>query len=508
MKKFSKVLVFSLVMVPILSACGLIGENNDVRYLAVKMSDAKDVWSIIDTKDGTVIADDEYSSKPSVVVNDMYYVKNDKGLYEFYNVNDKNHNVGIGFKSVTYFHDGLAIVCKEGEGLSIMNKDGEMVAKLSSSIKAASAFNNGMSAVVNEEGKVGFINTDGELVIKMSYDNLVMPFSEDGYAVVFKKDDNDEHTVTYMVIDKKGERLFSFNSGKYEKVLSGFVNGAIAVKAGDEIVYLDETGNKMLKVGEYKEGVYELIKGMTVYADGNEFGIKSKDGEKIVRAKYEALVPIKNGNFMAKKDNKWSIINDKGEKLTSDDYESIYRVNDDRYMIQTKSGGNYSIIDEEGKEIGRDSYVAFSTEANYVAVSDEGNKKSSSSDVEEPTQAEAPSVAVDSTVAEEATEASVYDRGSMKLTGTVAGAAVVMYLDNDDGSLSGYYYYAKMGPNNALKLNGTLSGGSIELNEYNSRNGVNSGYFSGYLSSDGVMSGKFYNSRGRESNFRLRVVEY
>lgn len=507
MKKFSKFLVLSLILLPLMSACGLFGENDHVRYIAVKMSDSKDVWSIVDTKDGSVIADDEYSSKPSVVNNDMYYVKNDKGLYEFYNVNDKNHNVGIGFKSATFFQNGLAVVCKEGEELSIMNKDGEMVAKLSSSIKAASVFKNGMSIVMNEENKVGFINTDGELVIKMSYDGFVMPFSEDGYAVVFKNDDNDEHTKTFMVIDKKGERLFSFNSGKYEAVLSEFVNGAIAVKAGDEIVYLDETGNKMLKVGEYKDGVYGLYKGLTVYADGNEFGIKNKDGEKTVRAKYGALVPIKNGDFMAKKDDKWFIINEKGEKLTSDDYESICRLNDDRYMIQTKSGGNFSIIDEKGNEIGRDSYADFSLDGNAFAVSDEGNKKSA--DVEAPAEAEAPSAAADSVEkVEEATKASVYDSSSMKLTGTVAGAAVIMYLDNDDGSLSGYYYYSKMGPNNALKLNGTLDNGTIELNEYNSRNGVNSGYFSGYLSSDGSMSGKFYNSKGRESNFRLRAVDY
>ena len=97
--------------------------------------------------------------------------------------------------------------------------------------------------------------------------------------------------------------------------------------------------------------------------------------------------------------------------------------------------------------------------------------------------------------------------GNIKLTGTVAGASVVMYLNNDEGDITGYYYYTKMGPNNALKLSGTLyDDDSIELEEYNSRNGVNSGSFSGYLV-DGHMSGDFYNSKGNHYTFNLYVAD-
>lgn len=382
MKHLFKVLILSAVLVPMLQACQFFGSDNQIRYVAVKIANS-DSWSIIDIKDGNVIADDEYSNQPSIVVNDVYYVKNDKGLYDFYNVNDKNHTVGESYKNVTYFNDGCAIVCKQGEGLAIINTNGELVAKLSSSIKRAGAFENGMAIVVNDEGKCGFINTDGELVIKMSYDDVEEAFSEDGYAVVVKDDDNDEHTKTFTVIDKKGEKKFSFNSGKYEAVLSGFVNGAIAVKAGDEIVYLDETGNKMLKVGDAQKGEYGIYKDMTIYADGNEYGIKSKDGEKVIKAKYEGLAPIKNGKFLAQKDGKCMIIDKDGQQITSDKFDYIEMITEDRFLAVTKKGGNASLIDEQGTEIGNDSYSAASLKKDPMELisSDEGGSSSKAGEV-------------------------------------------------------------------------------------------------------------------------------
>ena len=381
MKHLFKVLILSAVLVPILSACQFFGSDNEIRYVAVKMANS-DSWSIIDIKDGNVIADDEYSNEPSVIVNDVYYVKNDKGLYDFYNVKDKNHTVGESYKNVTYFNDGCAIVCKEGEGLAIINTNGELVAKLSSSIKRAGAFENGMAIAVNDEGKCGFINTDGELVIKMSYDDIVSPFSDDGYAVVVKNDDNDDHTKTFIVIDKKGVKKFSFNSGKYDAVLSEFVNGAIAVKAGEEVVYLDETGNKMLKVGDARPGEYGIYNDMTIYADGNEYGIKSKDGEKIIKAKYEELAPIKNGKFLAKKDDKCMIIDKEGQQVTSDKFDYIENITEDRFFAVTKKGGNASLIDEQGNEIGKDSYSAssHSKDPTKLISSDEGGSSSVSGD--------------------------------------------------------------------------------------------------------------------------------
>jgi len=103
-------------------------------------------------------------------------------------------------------------------------------------------------------------------------------------------------------------------------------------------------------------------------------------------------------------------------------------------------------------------------------------------------------------------QTSVNDMGSMTLKGTVAGSRVVMELENDNGNLTGFYYYVKNGYKTDLQLNGTLSeDGSFELEEFNQQNGIKSGSFSGTMDSEGNASGTFYNSRGSSYNFSLQV---
>lgn len=108
----------------------------------------------------------------------------------------------------------------------------------------------------------------------------------------------------------------------------------------------------------------------------------------------------------------------------------------------------------------------------------------------------------------EETVEEVYSEGapdSMTLNGTVAGSNIVMYLDNENGNLSGYYYYTKMGRNTNLHVSGTLSDdGTFQLEEYNQKNGVHSGSFYGNMSG-GEASGTFTNSRGNDYDFYLTV---
>ena len=351
MKHLFKALIFSVVLIPLLSACG---NKGDVRYIAVKMSEKSQSWSIVDTQDGNVLADDEYSHKPSAIIDGMYFVENDKGLYDFYSVDDVNHTVAEGFKDVTYFNNGVAVVSKDDDGLSLIDNTGQIVAKLSGSIKRASGFENDFAIVENEDGKMGYINTKGEIAIKMSYD-IAEPFSEDGFAVVGKKD-VDAGIIKYEIINTKGEKLFGFSSEKYSEPISQFVNGSIAVKGEKEIIYLDESGGKMLKAGDIEKGEYGFYNGMTIYADGNNYGIKDEAGAKVINAKYEYLEPVKNGNFIAKKDDKYMLIDSEGQKLTSDKYDDMEMINETRFIVKNTSGGNYSLIDVEGNEIG-DSFV-------------------------------------------------------------------------------------------------------------------------------------------------------
>lgn len=80
---------------------------------------------------------------------------------------------------------------------------------------------------------------------------------------------------------------------------------------------------------------------------------------------------------------------------------------------------------------------------------------------------------------------------------------VVMNLTNDDGEITGNYYYTKSGSNNTLRLEGTLLNGKMQLSEYNHKN-ENTGIFDGILEG-GVFYGTFTNYKGTKMPFELRI---
>lgn len=80
---------------------------------------------------------------------------------------------------------------------------------------------------------------------------------------------------------------------------------------------------------------------------------------------------------------------------------------------------------------------------------------------------------------------------------------VVMNLTNDDGEITGSYYYTKSGSNNTLRLEGTLLNGKMQLSEYNHKN-ENTGIFDGILEED-VFYGTFTNYKGTKMPFELRI---
>lgn len=92
------------------------------------------------------------------------------------------------------------------------------------------------------------------------------------------------------------------------------------------------------------------------------------------------------------------------------------------------------------------------------------------------------------------------------LVGTIAGKGVVMDLSNFDGELHGSYYYSKYGASGALQLDGHVDGGgNVTLEEYNSNNGVYSGFLTGRISRKGVLSGSFTNNRGNTYKVYLQA---
>ena len=106
-----------------------------MKYLPVQLEGSK-MWSILDLESGDVVVKDVYKAMPSAVVNDMYFVMNDEGTFDYYNVADPKKPVNKEhFGSATEFGvEGLALASLKGKPISIINEKCEVVKELSDSV--------------------------------------------------------------------------------------------------------------------------------------------------------------------------------------------------------------------------------------------------------------------------------------------------------------------------------------------------------------------------------------
>jgi len=358
MRRFVKIFLLIALLLPLLASCG---DKNKTKYLAVKLAKTEK-WSIIDVSNGNVVVKEAFIYKPSPIVNDRFFVENEYGDIEFHEV--KNYGKPIKtYKLATNFYDNRAIVSEDGKVLKVIDEEGNVVKTLPKDIRGAMTFRNGYAVVMNDKGKMGYIDVDGEFLVKPTYDKA-QPFSKDHYAIAMKKKDNSADNYKVSVINDKGEEQFDFNIGEkepYASVASSyFVNGSMAVVKGDDVVYIDKNGEQMFKAGDNLIGKFGIYKGATIYAKDQQWGIMDDNGEVLLNAKYDKMIPIENGKFMATKDDRVMIIDKEGEKVSNDTYHELVRITEDRLLIKYKSGQGYSLADSDGKEVCDESFIDYS----------------------------------------------------------------------------------------------------------------------------------------------------
>lgn len=271
----------------------------NIDYLPVQISNDGN-WSFY-APDGTVKFTDEFKQRPTVVYNGYFSVKEGDG-YSFYKVNgDKLELVkdAEGLKDVGYMEEGLVPMTFPKERIAVYNGDGEKKFTLEpvkgkEITSCAGGFSEGMMVVEDEDGNEGYVNTKGEMAIALKYTSA-SPFFE-GLAVVAAKGKEDE--TKYMVIDKKGETVFTIRNGM-EPYNRRFYKGKLVVKdANDRIVFLDTKGEvvfkcpaKVIGIGGYND------KYIVFRTEDSEWGLMDFEGNTTIRPKYNSLVIIDTDKF-------------------------------------------------------------------------------------------------------------------------------------------------------------------------------------------------------------------
>lgn len=337
------ILAVSCVVITALTLCSCGKKSEyDYEYLAVKMSKGEG-WSIID-KNGKVVVNDEYPSDAtlSAVYDGVYWVQSGN-TYQLFSVdNPKRPIVDEGFTRATDFHAGRAVVSAPNQPIKVIDTKGKVVATLDKDIKRCYPFSeNGYAVIVSSDNKYGVIDQNGKVTIKPEYAYMEDKFS-DGVVLASKQSGDNK----FSVIDGNGKELGSIDSDKYS-ILGIYSEDKILVMTNDDnrrFVVLDKSGNKLFeikKAGGYIAGAeVKYVDGYIVFSnDEGRYGIANDKGEDVIRAKYNSIMNLGNGEFAVQKDGKWGIVDADDNVIIDLDYD---------FAIGFTLGGNYCV--EDGNE--------------------------------------------------------------------------------------------------------------------------------------------------------------
>lgn len=342
------------VMLTVLVGCTLWScseEKGKARYVPVVL-DGEEKWSILDTKTGDILCENDFDEMPSAVEDGMFVVRTKAGYYQCYKVDDSKNVVSKGkFTQLgTFGQEGVTFAVKEGKGIIIVDKNFDEVKKLPQDVTQTISFSDGLAAFC-KDGKWGFLDKKGEVAIPAKFEQVAS--FEDGRALAMKGE-------KILIINKKGETVKSFNSDKYTPMQYTYHNGLIAMtKGNDRVIFIDKDGEEKFTSNKMEFGstCYKVDDNKTVFYKDGGFGIISTDGEVLVRPKYKALQFASKDRYVALNDDgKCGVIDSKGDKIIDFEYSSIAQISTDHSRYFALDGSTWILINEKGEELTKDSY--------------------------------------------------------------------------------------------------------------------------------------------------------
>lgn len=287
----------------------------ELSYMPAK-AEGDSNWGLVDAN-GEFLFTDEFSDRPSPVVNGYFFVEEGNG-YTIYKAEKNPKQVGdlSGLKGCGFYNDGLMPVVHKGEHISFVDGNGKTKFTLENvdSVSVSAAMNmfvNGRCAIRTSDEKWGAIDTDGNVVVKPKYENPIL-FVEDlalvkdaqsGECYIIDRDGNTKATVSGN-IGSGSVFIDGYTIVQVEGSDSGDESRMAIVKGDGELIKLP-SAVKYVKTWNSKYIVFE--------SSDYKYGILSVDGDVKVRAKYDNIELLANGKFIGNRDGKYMYVSPDGD---------------------------------------------------------------------------------------------------------------------------------------------------------------------------------------------------
>ena len=325
MTKFFIRLSLAAVTALLLAACS----GNDTtyqyktQYMPVQLV-GSEKWSILDVNSGEIVAKDAFVNAPSPIVADMFYVMNDEGSYDYYDVSAPTTPVAGHFGSVTSFSDdGVTVCSRVGEPLCVIDRKGNVVKQLPKDVSQCSMFSRGMASFQNDNGSWGYINASGDTIVPAVYSSANMFLYED-YALVIDANQPNDSSVNFTIIDKSGKVMFSATTAEYQPIQPYFINGVLPVVKGDTAVCLNHKGKEVAN--------------------------PINDQAKVEKGGYTDFSRTPSGDYIVVKDKKTGMVDKNNNVIIPIEHDNLIDINGERLIAV--DGDTYHIIDRSGKPVG------------------------------------------------------------------------------------------------------------------------------------------------------------
>lgn len=309
-------------------------------------------WGLIDFE-GNVLIDEEFQNRPSAVMDGMFHVKNEDGLYEIYTADKHFKKVGSEYISVGDFHSGLAPVVEKGEPVKFINKSGEIAFELKDYkgeiITAATEFHNGKAAFKISSGNYGFIDTSGKVILPPIYEDVLIFCG--AYAAVAKDGDS-------FFINEKGENVLKLDKKIRFWALPSDDMFPYSVEDERALGYMNLKGEKVIKESSKFRMAYNFVNDYAVFMNSNgEHGLIDKKGDITIRAKYQGLIQC--DDLLVYGDNgKYGLLTYSGEIILRACYDKIIPFVGDNSYTYACDNKEWILIDKKGNEVDKNTYYS------------------------------------------------------------------------------------------------------------------------------------------------------
>ena len=344
-KVFAVVIAIVVIIMFIFMIKGIFTKDNTTGKITSKSyftSYNDNKWGVIDSEGKNVI---DPSYKEMIVIPNSkvpvfictYDVNYETGEYNTKVLNEKGEKIFTQYSKVEaiqnknknnnlWYDQDILKVQKDGKYGLIKFSGEEILPAEYEEITAILGIENAYKIVLN--GKVGIVNNEGKIVVEPKYADIDV-LGEDNKSGFIVKDDNNK----YGIINYSNNQILEI---KYDGIEKVYGNDLYVVKVdGKQKLVNKENADVLTKGFDSIKQILENQENAVIFVKANKYGVMNLSGEVLIDAEYDDLKETKTGIFIAKKVDKYGIIDIEKQEKMSFAYSSIsYNKKADIYITE------------------------------------------------------------------------------------------------------------------------------------------------------------------------------